>query len=404
MKLNLLRPSFALRQMSAVPTALWVFMAAGATGPLPAWAQAASPPAASAPAANDYTQGAAWLCRPGRQDACAVDLTTTRVTPEGKASRETAPRPAQPAVDCFYVYPTVSGDAAGNADMNPGDEEQRAAESQFARFSTLCRPYAPLYRQVTLKALRSRMTDTITPADSELPYRDVLDAWNHYLKHDNKGRGVVLIGHSQGARVLTELLEREIEGKPVHKRLVSALLMGANFEVPRGKDVGASAKKTPLCRAATQTGCVIAFVSFRATEGLPDNVRFGHASEGNEVACTNPAALAGGQADLKPYLLARSGRMADVLGKLSGSTIDTLYVSPDALGSAECVSRPEINYLSVRHNPAFKAQRIDIPGDVRIGHRVLGDWGLHVAEVDLTMGNLIEVVGQQVKAFQAHAK
>ena len=32
------------------------------------------------PEPNDYGDNAAWLCRPGQQDACAVDLSTTVVS------------------------------------------------------------------------------------------------------------------------------------------------------------------------------------------------------------------------------------------------------------------------------------------------------------------------------------
>ena len=39
-----------------------------------------------------------------------------------------------------------------------------------------------------------------------LGYRDVVDAWNHYLEHDNDGGGVVLMGHSQGTGVLVKLI------------------------------------------------------------------------------------------------------------------------------------------------------------------------------------------------------
>src|SRR5260370_15511573 len=92
-------------------------------------------------------------------------------------------------------------------------------------------------------------------ADRALAYNDVLDAWNYYLEHDNQGRGVVLIGHSQGSFVLTELIKNEIDGKPVQARLVSALLLGMNLAVPRGKDVGGSFHHVPLCRAPRQAGC-----------------------------------------------------------------------------------------------------------------------------------------------------
>src|SRR5215470_20354171 len=59
-------------------------------------------------AKNDYSNGDNWLCRPGRQDVCAVDLTTTVISASGKLTRESwAANPNAP-IDCFYVYPTVS--------------------------------------------------------------------------------------------------------------------------------------------------------------------------------------------------------------------------------------------------------------------------------------------------------
>jgi len=41
-----------------------------------------------APSKNDYSDGKTWLCKPGQQDACAVDQTTTIVAADGKLTRE----------------------------------------------------------------------------------------------------------------------------------------------------------------------------------------------------------------------------------------------------------------------------------------------------------------------------
>src|SRR5262249_54456902 len=113
-------------------------------------------PAKPAPAAkNDYSNGDTWLCRPGRQDACAVDLSTTVISASGKLKPEKWSGNANAPIDCFYVYPTVSTDTTGNSDMNPGVEEKAVVRAQFARFASKCRPYAPLYRQITLTALRA---------------------------------------------------------------------------------------------------------------------------------------------------------------------------------------------------------------------------------------------------------
>src|SRR5499427_7578278 len=239
--------------------ALWASLAVTQPGTLAQNQNGSSAPAS--PARNDYAKGENWLCRPGRKDACAVDLSTTIVTAEGKLSKETWTADPKAPIDCFYVYPTASTDAGGNSDMIAGPEENNVIRSQFARFGSKCRTFAPLYRQVTLTALRAAIAGRPMQVDRALGYNDVVDAWKYYLEHDNQGRGVVLIGHSQGSGVLTQLIRNEIDGKPVQERLISALLLGTSLPVPKGKDVGGAFKQIPLCHSDHQTGCVIAYAS-----------------------------------------------------------------------------------------------------------------------------------------------
>ena len=138
--------------------------------------------------------------------------------------------------------------------MTAGPEENGVVRAQFARFASQCRVFAPLYRQATLTALRAAHDrQRRSPSIARSRYNDVLDAWNHYLQHDNNGRGVVLIGHSQGSGVLTQLMRNEIDGKPVQSKLISALLLGTSLPVPKGKDVGGAFQHIPLCHSATQT-------------------------------------------------------------------------------------------------------------------------------------------------------
>ena len=142
----------------------------------------------------------------------------------------------------------------------------------------------------------------VSPPDFKLAYNDVRSAWQHYLATWNNGRGFVLIGHSQGARMLRELVQAEIDGKPLQQRLVSAILLGSNVALPERKDVGGDLKSIAACRSANQIGCLIAYVSFRKGSPPPANSRFGRSQgPGSRVACTNPAALAGGSGVLKPY-------------------------------------------------------------------------------------------------------
>jgi hypothetical protein len=392
-------------------TALTLLCACGGTSLSLAQTATAAPAQESAKPApvakNDYSNGDNWLCRPGRQDACAVDLATTVISASGKLTREGwAANPKAP-IDCFYVYPTVSNDPTGNSDMVPGPEEKGVVRAQFARFASNCRAYAPMYRQITLTALRAAIAGTPMPMDRALAYNDVLDAWNYYLEHDNKGRGVVLIGHSQGSGVLTQLIKNEIDGKPVQSRIISALLLGTNLPVPKGKDVGGAFQHMPLCHAADQTGCVITYASFRATAPPPANSRFGKVAGENMVsACTNPAALGGGSGELHAYLGARGSGVVNTAEAEPGpwvksaQPITTPFVAMPGLLTAECVANEKGSYLAVSvHGDPAGPRASDIVGDVVVNGQVLPDWGLHLIDVNLTMGNLLDIVGLQSKAY-----
>jgi hypothetical protein len=366
-----------------------------------------SAPEGSSQAANDYSKPDTWLCRPGRKDSCAVDLTTTVVAADGKLTTEPFKANPNAPIDCFYVYPTVSNDQTPNSDMNAGPEEHSVIRAQFARFASQCKLYAPLYRQVTLKALRAAMAGGAgITADRKLGYNDVLSAWQHYLQNDNKGRGVVLIGHSQGSGVLMQLIKNEIDGKPIEAQVISALLLGTNVAVPVGKDVGGAFQHMPLCRSASQLGCVISYVSFRNDVPPPANSRFGRIpTEGMTAACTNPAALKGGKGELHAYLSSGANGVSTSSAQPkpwvnSGQAVDTPFVSVPGLLTGECVTSDAGSYLAVTTNGNPADPRTDeISGDVVANGQVMKDWGLHLIDANVAMGNLIDIVAQQSKAY-----
>lgn len=353
--------------------------------------------AAQQAAPNDYGKAENWLCRPGGQDACAVDLTTTVIAEDGRMTLEKFVPHPNPPVDCFYVYPTVSLDPDGNSDMTPGPEERNVIRAQFARFQAQCRPFAPLYRQFTLTALRAGAAGKPVSVDRAIGYNDVLNAWNHYLEHDNNGRGVVLIGHSQGSGVLTQLIRNEIDGKPIQSRIVSAMLIGTNVAVPTGKDVGGAFKSMPLCRSAEQTGCVITYVSFRSTIPPPPEARFGRVQDAAmEAGCTNPAALEGGKGQLHAYLSTAQHPWVTPSQK-----IQTPFVSLPRMLAAQCVSNDKGSYLEIVVNGNAKDPRADeIPGDVMANGKPNPSWGLHLIDVHVAIGNLVDIVGRQAATYQ----
>jgi hypothetical protein len=246
-----------------------------------------------------------------------------------------------------------------------------------------------MYRQVTLAGLNASFKPGAAPVDFSRPYADVVAAWRAYLAHDNHGRGVVLIGHSQGSILLTRLIAEEIDGKPIERQLVSAILPGdVGLLVPVGKDVGGTFKATPLCRAPAQTGCVLGWNTYAADDA--SSPRFFGVSKvpGLVAACVNPAALSGGRGLLDFYLHKPSIAPAN----------DPPWVEAVGQLSAECQHDAAGDVLRVRVDPGPNAALLKIVLD----RSTLPDgWGLHILDPSLPMGNLIELVGVQGAAWGA---
>ena len=165
---------------------------------------------AGAPAALAEVE---WLCAPGiADDPCEIPLDTTVREQDGSERVEEparAPQEQRP-IDCFYVYPTVSNQPTPNANKNRDPELVSIAKYQAARFSTQCRIFAPIYRQGTIAALATASAQDQATI-RRVAYSDVAEAWNEYLTQHNRGRGVVLIGYSQGTRLLRALVKLEID-------------------------------------------------------------------------------------------------------------------------------------------------------------------------------------------------
>ncbi len=358
--------------------------------------------AAAQTAPTDYRDTVNWLCRPGREDACTVNLDATVIAPDGRRKVERFKAATNPKFDCFYVYPTVSTDDAPNSDLKIDDAERRVAMIQAARFRSVCRVYAPMYRQVTLKALREAMTGKPLAADFALGYADVKAAFDDYMKHDNKGRGVVLIGHSQGSRILTMLLAQEFDGKEAMRGLISAMPIGANVDLTAGQRTGVL-KTIPTCASVDQTGCVVSYVSFRATVPPPPKSRFARAASGMTVACTNPAALGGGKAILDAYL--PTGSLLSAQGGFvwskGGTPVTTNFVKLPGMIAGECVEKAGASYFEITLNADPADARTDeIPGDVMMGTQRLDDWGLHLIDMNLAMGDLVKLADRQAAAWE----
>ena len=355
---------------------------------VPAWGAATSPLHART--------STVWLCRPNQAaDPCTTSRAATTVTGTGTTSPSLAPAsPQARRFDCFYVYPTVSAETSENADLTVQPAERAAAIVQASRFSQRCTLWAPMYRQVTVAGLKGAALG----AGVVTAYASLLATWKDYLAHDNHGRPIIFIGHSQGASMLIRLLQTQIDPSPrLRKRMVSAILLGGNVQVLPGRAVGGTFRNIATCGSASQTGCVIAYSSFGSTP--PANSLFGRAGRGvsllsgqtvsgsQQVACVNPVTFSALAGNLQPYFRSATAQP-------SGTRVLTPWVTFPSLYSAQCRQSAGASWLQVTATPA--------PADARptVSATLGPQWGYHLDDVNLALGNLVTDVGREEVAYR----
>ncbi len=343
---------------------------------------AAFPPggASASLSTSKATAATVWLCKPGIPgDPCTSSLATTVVQASGAKSLSHATVDAASKFDCFYVYPTVSLETSTNADLKIQLTERKAAIAQASRFSTVCRVWAPMYRQITLAGLYAN--PSVTSPSTVTAYDSIRAGFEDYLAHFNAGRPIIFLGHSQGSAMLIMLLEHFVDtNAALRSRLVLAIILGGNVVVPTGSLTGGSFTHIPVCSRAGEDGCVIAYSSFPgkppATSlfGIPGqgvSVMAGQTlRKGLQVACVNPASVGGGTGALLPFLP-------------SEGLEATPWVEFPKLYSAHCESAGGATWLQVT--------KISGPTDRRpvVTETDGPDWGYHVGDVNLALGNLV---------------
>lgn len=332
--------------------------------------------------------GTAWLCKPGlANNPCLSSETATVELGNGSSFVEHARAASNPPNDCFYVYPTVSGQTTQNANLNIEPEETAIAVAQASRFSQVCKVYAPMYRQQPFSGPEP------TPEGAAIAYAGVLSAWQEYLAKYNHGRGVVLIGHSQGTEMLNRLVKEQIDPNPARRhQLVSAVLLGGNLTVPIGGTVGGSFQHIPTCQVAWQTHCVVAFEAFLAEPPL--GAFFGRAeSPGLQVMCVNPTLLLQGRhaGPLLSYY-PTSPFPGPLGGFIQVPIAPTPWVATPAKYSGQCEQANGASWLQAT---------VGSGGDLRLVlEETLGhEWGLHLYDVNIALGNFVGEVWLQSAAY-----
>jgi hypothetical protein len=349
-----------------------------------------------------YGNDSSWLCRPGMAaNQCFTNsLDSTVVHPDLTTTFEPATGNVDQPFDCFYVYPTVDLSATVGNHLDVTDPTYVSYTldpllSQAARFKSLCRIFAPHYRQITF----GTFSNVNAAQYLDVAYRDVLDAWRLYLKYQNGGRNVVVMGHSQGTFMTTRLLQEEVDQVPaLRSKLIAALLIGGSVVVPQGGTIGGTFQNIPLCTSAAETGCAIAYRSY-AAGFAPINNSNNIGGPTMDVGCTNPAALGGSAtgAFIGTYFPAHLNQPAFNIVPDPG--FGTAFVKFENLYSGRCTKdSTNHSYLEVSVTPG--------PGDLRtnpvpFGNLVLSPaiLGTHIIDYNWPMENMLALVAGKAAAM-----
>ncbi len=204
------------------------------------------------PLAPDYSDYKSWAALPDKKDLADR-------TPESylKDEQENA------AVDVFYLHPTTyvgrKGEDKWNGPIHDEKLNKKTDEGailfQASVFNGAGKVYAPRYRQAHYHSYFSKEKTNADQAFA-LAYKDVKTAFEFYLKNYNKGRPIIIAGHSQGTNHAEQLLKDYFEGKPLQEKLVVAYLVGMPIEP-------SSFKSIKVCETPEETGC---FCSWRSYE------------------------------------------------------------------------------------------------------------------------------------------
>lgn len=203
------------------------------------------------PPAPDYSLESNWAALPDRFDAAdsiPVGLRDNQATAEA---------------DVFFVHPTTflteRGNGIWNAKMEDKKLNQKTDASSIAYqasiFNGVGKIYAPRYRQAHYETFFTKDTSSARKA-LDIAYSDVRSAFQYFLEHYNKGRPLILAGHSQGALHLIRLLKEDFDDAFRSKKLVVAYIIG--YPVPKS-----SFKYLKICSYPEETSCFCSWRTFK---------------------------------------------------------------------------------------------------------------------------------------------
>jgi hypothetical protein len=169
-------------------------------------------------------------------------------------------------VDIFFIYPTAWRAKEGQYPVAKIDNTEMRHWADFylktegSAFETVGNIYAPYYRQLdalfVFEATKKGGTDLALKYFGGIPKTDIFAAFDYYIKHYNKGKPFILVGHSQGSAMTLLLLIQYMKENPdVYKRMIAAYPIG----IPITKQIYAANPHLKPAKGALDTGVIISY-------------------------------------------------------------------------------------------------------------------------------------------------
>ena len=203
----------------------------------------------------DYTDLGNWAVHP-QNTPSQLDFVETEITPYD--------------VDVFYIHPTITTsrkNSAWNGDVNDDIYRQATLDTaikyQCSAWYGLGRTFAPFYRDAHIRSFQDQFKKVGGDDALRFAYEDIKTAFKHYLKHENNGRPIVLVSHSQGTLHAGQLLKDFFENQPLQKQLVAAYLVGIAIKPEYFQNI-------PFMTSPAETGGFVTWNTYKRNHSPDD--------------------------------------------------------------------------------------------------------------------------------------
>jgi pimeloyl-ACP methyl ester carboxylesterase len=325
----------------------------------------------------DYNRSEMWLARPGMGPDDPTQFSPRLASGTALAAARAGADDAQAAI--FFVHPTsYTENTRWNAPLiDPATDERtrpflQGLASPFAEAGDI---WAPRYRQATVGAFLDDSADAERAID--LAYADVAAAFDRFVEIADPSAPLVLVGHSQGALHLLNLLHELGDRKEVVDRIAVAYLIGWPISVTRDLPE----LPLPACRSPRQAGCIVSYSTFAEPADpsqLLEAYRSSRALDGrlrgdSAILCSNP-------------LTGRVGGSAPAQANLGTLVPDEELGTGELVASAVPARCDERGLLLIGDPPA-------------LGSYVLPGNNYHVYDIPLFWANLRRDAANRIEAF-----